>query len=100
MVICVFQPQHLVKRIIAEAKGVSDVFHYSPNIVDLTVQLIELKRELFYFSPSNYIAQFVEVRDAELAKQSDNLFTLIINFIRTLPTFIRTCADECGNPIP
>ena len=25
---------------------------------------------------------------------------LIINFIRTLPTFIRTCADECGNPIP
>ena len=24
----------------------------------------------------------------------------IINFIRTLPTFIRTCADECGNPIP
>ena len=48
--------------------------HYSPNIVDLTVQLIELKRELFYFSPSNYIAQFVEVRDAELAKQSDNLF--------------------------
>ena len=74
MVICVFQPQHLVKRVIAEAKGVSDVLHYSPNIVDLTVQLIELKRELFYFSPSNYIAQFVEVRDAELAKQSDNLF--------------------------
>ena len=27
-------------------------------------------------------------------------FTLIINFIRTPPTFIRTCADECGNPIP
>ena len=26
--------------------------------------------------------------------------TLIINFIRTLPTFIRTCTDECGNPIP
>ena len=26
--------------------------------------------------------------------------TLIINFIRTPPTFIRTCADECGNPIP
>ena len=26
--------------------------------------------------------------------------SLIINFIRTLPTFIRTCADECGNPIP
>ena len=25
---------------------------------------------------------------------------LIINFIRTLPTFIRTCMDECGNPIP
>ena len=25
---------------------------------------------------------------------------LIINFIRTPPTFIRTCADECGNPIP
>ncbi|WP_204987036.1 hypothetical protein, partial [Collinsella sp. BIOML-A2] len=24
---------------------------------------------------------------------------LIINFIRTPPTFIRTCADECGNPI-
>ncbi|MDR3853567.1 MAG: hypothetical protein Q3X58_07355, partial [Collinsella sp.] len=22
--------------------------------------------------------------------------TLIINFIRTLPTFIRTCTDECG----
>ena len=28
------------------------------------------------------------------------LSALIINFIRTLPTFIRTCADECGNPIP
>ncbi|MZJ28164.1 hypothetical protein GT516_09900, partial [Collinsella sp. BIOML-A4] len=27
-------------------------------------------------------------------------YTLIINFIRTPPTFIRTCADECGNPIP
>ena len=27
-------------------------------------------------------------------------YPLIINFIRTLPTFIRTCADECGNPIP
>ena len=26
--------------------------------------------------------------------------SLIINFIRTPPTFIRTCADECGNPIP
>ena len=26
--------------------------------------------------------------------------TLIINFNRTPPTFIRTCADECGNPIP
>ena len=25
---------------------------------------------------------------------------LIIDFIRTPPTFIRTCADECGNPIP
>ena len=28
------------------------------------------------------------------------VFALIGNFIRTLPTFIRTCADECGNPIP
>ena len=26
--------------------------------------------------------------------------SLIINLIRTPPTFIRTCADECGNPIP
>ena len=26
--------------------------------------------------------------------------SLIINFIRTPSTFIRTCADECGNPIP
>ena len=26
--------------------------------------------------------------------------TLIINFIRTLPRFIRTCTDESGNPIP
>ena len=25
---------------------------------------------------------------------------LIINLNRTPPTFIRTCADECGNPIP
>ena len=25
---------------------------------------------------------------------------LIIDFIRTPPTFIRTCAAECGNPIP
>ncbi len=30
----------------------------------------------------------------------DAALALIINFIRTLPTFIRTCADECGNPIP
>ena len=28
------------------------------------------------------------------------IYSLIINFIRTPPTFIRTCADECGNPIP
>ena len=28
------------------------------------------------------------------------MLALIINFIRTLPTFLRTCADECGNPIP
>ena len=27
-------------------------------------------------------------------------YSLIINFIRTPPTFIRTCAGECGNPIP
>ena len=36
-------------------------------------------------------------------EQTDNNpinITLIINFIRTPPTFIRTCADECGNPIP
>ena len=26
--------------------------------------------------------------------------SLIIDFIRTPPTFIRTCTDECGNPIP
>ena len=26
--------------------------------------------------------------------------TLIIDFIRTPPTFIRTCTDEYGNPIP
>ena len=31
---------------------------------------------------------------------SDAVYPLIINFIRTLPTFIRTCTDECGNPIP
>ena len=28
------------------------------------------------------------------------LEALIINFIRTLPGFIRTCSDESGNPIP
>ena len=27
-------------------------------------------------------------------------YPLIIDFIRTPPTFIRTCTDECGNPIP
>ena len=34
--------------------------------------------------------------------QIDVVYTtaLIIDFIRTPPTFIRTCADECGNPIP
>ena len=26
--------------------------------------------------------------------------SLNINFIRTLPKFIRTCADEFGNPMP
>ena len=38
----------------------------------------------------------------ELQKKLPPLYSqaLIINFIRTLPTFIRTCADECGNPIP
>ena len=30
----------------------------------------------------------------------DGSAALIRNFIRTLPTFIRTCTDECGNPIP
>lgn len=33
---------------------------------------------------------------AEVGKLS----SLIIDFIRTPPTFIRTCADEYGNPIP
>ena len=34
-------------------------------------------------------------------RRGDVVFVaLIINFIRTPPTFIRTCADECGNPIP
>ena len=34
------------------------------------------------------------------SNQLTKLNTLIINFIRTPPTFIRTCTDECGNPIP
>lgn len=34
----------------------------------------------------------------EIARETNE--TLIINFIRTPSTFIRTCADECGNPIP
>ena len=32
--------------------------------------------------------------------QTLSINPLIIDFIRTPPTFIRTCADECGNPIP
>ena len=53
----------------------------------------------------------VDLGDATLLQRRENgppnkielhpkTWTLIINFIRTLPTFIRTCADECGNPIP
>ncbi len=33
-------------------------------------------------------------------KEGLDPLALIIDFIRTPPTFIRTCADECGNPIP
>ncbi len=33
-------------------------------------------------------------------KGAPDLRLMIGNFIRTPPTFIRTCADECGNPIP
>ena len=36
----------------------------------------------------------------ERGRCTDSYSTLIIDFIRTPPTFIRTCADECGNPIP
>ena len=37
---------------------------------------------------------------AKLARAIVKAGALIRNFIRTLPTFIRTCTDECGNPIP
>lgn len=33
-------------------------------------------------------------------RRQDERDALIIDFIRTPPTFIRTCTDECGNPIP
>ena len=49
-------------------------------------------------------ANIVSVDEESLRNDIKNLVrktvALIINFIRTLPTFIRTCADECGNPIP
>ena len=43
-----------------------------------------------------------EPQDAQqvLSGEASEAAALIINFIRTLPTFIRTCTDECGNPIP
>ena len=41
-----------------------------------------------------------EEEAADYLRDKCNFFTLIIDFIRTPPTFIRTCADECGNPIP
>ena len=44
------------------------------------------------------VGKWLNEHDRGLGIQPDS--TLIINFIRTLPTFIRTCADECGNPIP
>ena len=36
-------------------------------------------------------------KEGQTNKRED---ALIIDFIRTPPTFIRTCTDECGNPIP
>ena len=40
------------------------------------------------------------LNNQDLAEYANSCRTLNINFIRTPPIFIRTCADECGNPIP
>ena len=46
------------------------------------------------------VLDFIEILKVIFLGIVEGITALIINFIRTLPTFIRTCADECGNPIP
>ena len=42
------------------------------------------------------VGQIVHDNICTLFNLVNAVLALIINFIRTLPTFIRTCADECG----
>ena len=58
------------------------------------IQVDVTRHEQFLVTADTYEDAEQNVRDAF------NNGPLIINFIRTPPTFIRTCADECGNPIP
>ena len=62
---------------------------------------IENVEEIFQLQPSLAI---IKIDKQQRNDRGGNIrikyITLIVNFIRTLPTFIRTCADECGNPIP
>ena len=48
----------------------------------------------YYFTDGEIVVR------GNMVTRKDKKKALIINFIRTLPTFIRTCTDECGNPIP
>ena len=62
---------------------------------------IENVEEIFELQPSLAIIKIDEQQRNDRGNNIRiNYITLNINFIRTPPTFIRTCADECGNPIP
>ena len=62
---------------------------------------IENVEEIFELQPSLTI---IKIDKQQRNDRGSNIrikyITLIIDFIRTPPTFIRTCTDECGNPIP
>ncbi len=78
-------------------------FHRS-HARDLSAPALCGMRMADYSSPStlmrSMLARSTPAKNPQHWFYTFEISPLIINFIRTLPTFIRTCADECGNPIP
>ena len=74
----------------------------SPKRFTWTKDLINIKRKTASANPKTRVYGYgkgVETEGGGFGRRL-TFGALIINFIRTPPTFIRTCADECGNPIP